>query len=132
MFYQDHVNDGTIKVVFQAFENDVDGNARRQILQVTFDRCVFASNIYPGGVPVGLRQLGLINMRTSAGGVLTITNSLFVGNEFLTDYDVSVCVNQTEQHWINVFYGCDLYHLHGLLHLSSSDLLLLLSSLIPT
>jgi hypothetical protein len=103
-------------VVFQAFNDDVD--ARRQILQVAFDRCVFASNIYPGGVPVGLRQLGLINMRTSAGGVLTITNSLFVGNQFVTDYDVSVCVNQnraTLDEWID---GCDLYHFHGLIHLT--------------
>jgi hypothetical protein len=74
-------------VVFQAF--DVDGNERRalqqqQTVEVTFDGCVFVGNHYPSGVPgVGLRQLGLITMRSSAGGILNVTNSLFVHNEFV-------------------------------------------------
>jgi hypothetical protein len=51
---------------------------------VTFDGCVFVGNHYPNGVPgVGLRQLGLITMRSSAGGILNVTNSLFVHNEFV-------------------------------------------------
>jgi hypothetical protein len=79
-------------VVFQAF--DVDGNERRalqqQTVEVTFDGCVFVGNHYPSGVPgVGLRQLGLITMRSSAGGILNVTNSLFVNNEFVvTEYNV--------------------------------------------
>jgi hypothetical protein len=86
-------------VVFQAY--DKDGNERRALQQqsqreppesveVTFDQCVFVGNHYPGGVPIGLRQLGVITMHSSAGGVLNVTNSLFVNNEFVvSEYNVS-------------------------------------------
>jgi hypothetical protein len=84
-------------VVFQA--SDVNGNERRLLQQsqreppesveVTFDNCVFVGNHYPGGVPVGLRQLGVITMHSSAGGILNVTNSLFVNNEFVvSEYNV--------------------------------------------
>jgi hypothetical protein len=76
-------------VVYQAIESE-DGDMSQ--VDVTFDHCVFQSNRYPGGLPEGLRQLGLINMQASAG-VLNISNCVFIDNEFVTDYDVShICI----------------------------------------
>lgn len=78
-------------------------------VDVTFDQCLFEANRYPGGVPFGLRQLGVINMRSSAGE-LHIENSVFRDNEFLTDFDVrSRFLGSTISTHVSFFQQFDTY-----------------------